>query len=239
MNFDLEPSNGGRKMLATVKRASAQSMKKSMVQSSIGSARKTTKASDGIDNRPVTRSISAAQKMIVVPAAAADKRRLPVASKSASKPPTTKRKASSSSSSSSLSDDEGSPDGVRLVIQGNEKVTNILGSSETRLRNAKRHWIRYSSSDWGRCSNLSCSSRAEHGGHVKIHRHSLWHWYIVPVCHRCNPAASSSTFTVRPGTIAVRDTKASTWCHLKSWRHHVRPAWNAVCRLVSCFTNHS
>lgn len=113
-------------------------------------------------------------------------------------------------------------------------ASNIIGSSESKLRNAKKHWITAVARDgsgatrmsdpvdaWGQCRKLECQNNAEHGAHVKIPKLSLWNWYIVPLCQRCNPRSSGAVFQLKRNTIAVQDTKASAWTHIKSWKHHL------------------
>lgn len=161
-----------------------------------------------------------------------------------------RRKAPASSSSSSMFDKTGKTgDGVAEVFltDGPVEVKNVLGSSASTLANAKRHWLRFAgklveddrndqnnqkngttATTWNVCRKLMCKNPAEHGAHVKVPSKSLWQWYIVPLCHRCNPRSSSETFVLKPKTLLVEDHKASCVTHIKSWVHHVRPFISTV-----------
>lgn len=129
-----------------------------------------------------------------------------------------------------------------FVNSAEVEVHNVVGSSASSLRNAKKHWISQASvleavtgtdksskkrdatfHPWHTCRKLHCNNNAEHGAHVKVPSKSWWDWYIVPLCHKCNPRSSNAVFHIKPNTLLVKDHKASTFTHMKSWIYDVRP----------------
>lgn len=121
-----------------------------------------------------------------------------------------------------------------FITREEVEVKNVLGSSASSLANAKKHWKQHakgaalatSSSEpyqWETCRRSGCVNKAEHGAHVKVPAKSLWDWYIVPLCHRCNPRSNNDEFVLKPNTFLVKDHKAGTFTHIKSWTHHFRP----------------
>lgn len=78
-------------------------------------------------------------------------------------------------------------------------VKNINGSSDNNPPDGFDSWKEYWESRKGRrfsrCSNLSCSSAAEVGAHVKK-AFGTNEWYIVPLCNSCNNPSNTDAFEV-------------------------------------------
>ncbi|KAJ9530557.1 hypothetical protein V8C86DRAFT_61442 [Haematococcus lacustris] len=111
-----------------------------------------------------------------------------------------------------------------VPLRGGTTVTNIVGSSVSKAKKGShKRFYTDNTGYWpATCCAEGCNGPAQDGGHVKVWREGVFTWYLVPVCHGVhNTPKSTTTFTVKHGTVAVEDP-VSFKNRVESWAHDYR-----------------
>lgn len=70
----------------------------------------------------------------------------------------------------------------------------------------RQFWEDKSGKKFDKCGRRGCTEKATDGAHVQKADSDDRHWYIVPLCHKCNMKPSSEEFYVdEEDLVPVRD----------------------------------
>ena len=99
------------------------------------------------------------------------------------------------------------------VILGNgETVRNVKGTGACRTGDGswKKFWLRKSGRKiWPeKCCIWGCKDSPTDGAHVELKNKS--HYYILPMCHRCNTSKLNQWLRVNANSLAVPVLKEDT-----------------------------
>lgn len=113
-------------------------------------------------------------------------------------------------------------------LPSNFEVTVILGTShlgKTSAGSSIGLWRKVSGKQPGTCSKVGCTFPGATGAHVKLHGRVGVHWYIIPMCRKCNQAklhVKHEKVRVVADTIAVKETRDTLLDHIMSWAAHIK-----------------